>query len=990
MSSLDNNKSVDKKYWRSLDQLQDTPGYRNFADAEFPEQETEKQLPVSRRAFLSTVGATLAFAGLTGCRRPVEEIVPYVDAPEDMVLGEPEHYATSMPFGTSSYGLVVTCFEGRPTKIEGNNLHPSSLGKSNNFMQASILNLYDPDRSKKILNGGKEAAWEGFIEGWNEKKLAYNDNDGEGLAVLCTESNSPSLARLKSEFSSAYPKADWVTFDSVSDENIFAGARIASGKSLRPAFDYSKAEIILALDSDPFMLDSENVINAFGFAEGRRINNPSDSMNRLYTVEPGYTLTGAMSDHRLQMPPSRIADFALALAHELESRGVSIPALTAYGSPSKLNLDENWINAVATDLLDHKGKSLISAGRRQSKTVHSLIFAINHALGNIGNTVSYQKADDLQVSDRTSLKNLVSNMKAGKVRTLIIMDGDPVTNAPVDLEFDAALNAVDQTVYLGSYSDDTASLCNWHINNAHYLESWGDCRSADSTPSVIQPMIEPLFYGKSDLELLQVLIHGESKSGYEIVRQTWSDILRGHSFESTWRKVLHDGVFAEGKSGTESVRITPGDIEAHLAANPFRTPPFSMEVIFAADSSVYGGQYSNNGWMQELPDPLTKLIWDNAALISVSTASENGLENGDIVSIKLGDRSIEIPVWILPGHAYNTITLPLGYGLSGLGRIANGVGYRVNDIRTLDHMDYASGVSLQKTGEKHELATTQNHGSMEGRPLIREATIDEYHHDPAFAQHEVHVPDLKSLWEEHKYDEGNQWGMSIDLNACIGCGACTLSCQSENNIPVVGKENADYGREMHWMRIDRYFNGDLDNPTIGFQPMACQHCEMAPCEQVCPVAATVHDSEGLNVMTYNRCIGTRYCSNNCPYKVRRFNFFNYTNTLPELIKMAQNPDVTVRSRGVMEKCSYCLQRINRSKRTAKLEDRELRDGEMVTACQQACPTEAIKFGNILDQKSNIVKAKNSERTYEVLAELNLRPRTSYQARLRNPNPALTS
>jgi MoCo/4Fe-4S cofactor protein with predicted Tat translocation signal len=990
MSSIDKNKTADKQYWRSKDQLEDSPEYRKFLETEFPDEHTEKSGTVSRRGFINTVGATLAFAGIAGCRRPIEKIVPYVDAPENLVLGEPEFYATSIPFGTSSYGLVVTCQEGRPIKIEGNELHPSSLGKSNSFMQSSLLNLYDPDRSKSIMNGRRESGWKEVSELWEAAKTEYKNAQGNGLAVLDTESCSPTYARLKNEFLKKYPDAEWVTFSSVSDENIIRGVEAATGKLLKPSYNYEKAEIIVALDADPFMMESESVTNALGFANGRKIDKPSDKMNRLYVVEPGYTVTGAMADHRMKLRSGKIEDFAVLLAYELVAKGLNVTGISAFTAPDQKNIDLHWVKAVADDLVSHKEKSLVVAGRRQNKSLHALILSINNALGNIGKTVEYHKASDLQVSDRSALKDLVSKMKSGKINSLLMIGGNPVENIPTDLDFPAALEKVQASIYLGSYNDQTSKLSSWHINRSHYLESWGDCRSADGTPGIVQPMIEPLFYGKSDLELLSLLVYGEAKSGYESVQTTWKSILKNSSFDSSWRRILHDGLYPEGKSREESIRINARSLEREIQSATKDKANDGFEIIFAADNSIYDGRYANNGWMQELPDPLTKLIWDNAALISNKTAVDNSIVNGDIIRIENGKNAIEIPVWILPGQADNVVVLPLGYGYKESGRIAEGVGFNVNPLRTLDGMDFVSGVKITVTGKTYTLASTQNHGSMEGRPLIREANLDEYHKDPAFAQHAVHVPDLQSLWVEHKYDKGNQWGMSIDLNACIGCGACSLSCQSENNIPVVGKQNGDYGREMHWMRIDRYFSGDEDNPQIGFQPMACQHCEMAPCEQVCPVAATVHDAEGLNVMTYNRCIGTRYCSNNCAYKVRRFNFFNYTNELPEVVKLAQNPDVTVRSRGVMEKCTYCLQRINRTKRSAKLDGRPIEDGEMKTACQQACPTNAIRFGNILDKSSEIVKAKSSERSYEVLAEFNFRPRTSYQARLRNPNPVIKS
>ncbi len=988
MSSLDNKKEqMDINWWRSLQQLHDDPEYRKFADSEFPDDGDKKEINLSRRSFLSVMGASLALAGFTGCRRPVEKIVPYVDAPEKLVLGEPEYYATTMPFSTSAYGVIVTSVEGRPIKIEGNDLHPSTKGKSNSFIQSSILNLYDPDRSKETRHNNEVSSFNEFVTSWNEIKTEYDGNGGEGLAVLCEESTSPTLARLKKEISRKYPKIQWVVFDSVSDENIYHGIELATGKSLSPVHSFEKAKVIVALDADPLATDSENVSNALGFARGRKVSSPTDSMNRLYVAEPGYSITGAMADHRFRVPSKHILEFAIGIGEELEALGLKVPALRGYKRLKTNSCNRDWMKAIAGDLVKNLGESLVVAGRRQDPAVHALITTINHALGNTGKTLKFVSGNDIQVSDRKSFASLVKDMDGGKISTLFIIGGDPVSNAPADVDLTTALSKVKNAIHLGHQKNQTAKVCGWHINRTHYLESWGDCRAADGTVSVVQPMIEPLFYGKSEIELLNLVVTGEFKPGYELVRETWAGLVKGVPFESGWEKVLHDGILENRSPRFESFRIRENEVAGYIDKySPDRGE--GTEVIFIADYSVYDGRFGNNGWMQELPDPLTKLVWDNAALMSTNTAKNHDLKNGDLISIALNGKSLEIPIFVIPGHTDDVITLPLGYGQKEFGRVADGVGFAVESIRTLDNMHFASGVKITPLKKKHTLASTQNHGSMEGRPLIREGTLEHYRHDPKFAGHAVHVPDLQSLWNEHKYDKGYQWGMSIDLNACIGCGACIVACQSENNIPIVGKENADYGREMHWMRLDRYFGGSEENPQVGFQPVACHHCEMAPCEQVCPVAATVHDAEGINLMTYNRCIGTRYCSNNCAYKVRRFNFFNYTNKFPELIKMAQNPDVTVRSRGVMEKCTYCLQRLNRAKRTAKLEGRQLRDGEVKTACQQSCPVEAIHFGNILDKNSEIVKAKQADRTYEMLAEFNFRPRTSYQARLRNPNPAL--
>jgi len=989
MSSLKNqDKNSKGTYWRSFDQLESNQEFNKFAKAEFADSFTEKNDPISRRTFVSIMGASLAMAGLAGCRRPVEKIVPFVDQPENLVLGEPEHYATVMPFGTSAYGLLVTCNEGRPTKIEGNELHPSTLGKSNSFLQASILNLYDPDRSKNPVKNGKKESWLSFADFWNTNREDFENSNGEGLVILSDESPSLSLYRLHKEFLKKFPKAKWVVYNSISDETIYGGIKLATGKDLRPVYAYDKAKVILSLDADILMLEQESITASNGFALGRNPEESHGDMNRLYAVEPGYSITGAMADHRLKLHARDILPFTVALGHELEREGVRIALLNEYKEVDVSGIDQKWIHAIAVDLIKNQGKSVVVGGRRQSEALHALILSINDSLGNTGKTLNLYPIKDTLVSSSHSLMGLREDIDNDKVNTLIVLGNDVIHNIPSDLKLSEKFEKIQHTIHFGYQNNETAKLCDWHINSSHFLESWGDARSSDGSLSVIQPVIEPLYYGKSDLEFVDFLMTGEIRRSHEIVRQTWAKYLRSNAFDIEWRRVLHNGLLENSIGQAVRPVLSNRKLKTFLKKHPLQSKTDGIELLFTVDYSMYDGRYTNNGWMHELPDPITKLIWDNAGLVSKKTAEKYDLDSGDIVKVTSSGKSIEIPIWILPGHVDDAITLPLGYGYKSVGRVGDGVGFDVTPLQTTEGMNFVSGASLENTGKKHRLASTQNHGSMEGRPLIREATLDEYHEDPKFAQHAVHVPDLQSLWKEHKYDKGYQWGMSIDLNSCLGCGACSIACQSENNIPIVGKNNGDYGREMHWIRVDRYFNGDDDNPEIGFQPVSCQHCEMAPCEQVCPVAATTHDVEGLNVMTYNRCIGTRYCSNNCPYKARRFNFFNYTNSLPELIQMAQNPDVTVRSRGVMEKCTYCTQRINRSKRVAKLEDRTLRDGEMRTACQQACPTNAISFGNILDTESEIVKAKSSDRTYEILAEFNLRPRTSYMARLRNPNPKL--
>ncbi len=981
-----------KEYWRSLDQLADTPEFRELLEKEFPEDAAEMKNPLTRRNFLSLMGASLALAGLSACRRPVEKIIPYVKAPEQTIPGIPRYYATTMPIGTSAYGVVVESHEGRPTKIEGNEQHPSSMGKSNTWMQASILDLYDPDRSQRPVNNGEDKDWTDFVGFWRSLYEDYRQNKGLGLAILSDSFSSPSLSRMKDEFKKKFPAATWTCYAPISQETVYRGISLASGSSYHPLYHYQQADVILSLDSDFLLTENENIVQTKGFAAGRRVNSISDKMNRLYMVESSYSTTGAMADHRLRLPSSQIAGFVFLLAGELKKQGIPVVGTDEIILEGEIKANRKWISAVSKDLIANRGKSLVVAGYCQPAGVHALVFLINHALGNVGKSVTYRELTDLCESQVSDLIRLTGQMKEGTVKTLIMLGGNPVYNAPADLDFANALGKVENTIHLSPSMDETSHRVHWHIPQAHYLESWGDCRSANGSLSLIQPLIAPLFDSHSMLELLFLINEGSEGKGYEITRQTWKKFLPKKEFEKNWRHVLHDGVLPISHLPEIHPKINMKSILGHFRNNPIQVnipDENNLEIVFHTSPAVYDGRFSNIGWLQELPDSVSKLSWDNAALVSHKTANTLGIKNEDLIVLNLQGRETVIPVWILPGLADFSVSVMLGYGRTSAGRIGNGVGFDVYRLRTSQSINFDLGLTIRKTLDRHTLANTQDHSSMEGRPLVREATLAEYQKNPGFAEKMVDHPPLVSLWEEHPYEEGYQWGMSIDLNSCTGCNACTIACQSENNIPIIGKEQVKNGREMHWIRIDRYFSGDVDDPEMVHQPVACHHCEMAPCEQVCPVAATVHDEEGLNLMTYNRCIGTRYCSNNCPYKVRRFNFFNYTNDLPEIVKMVQNPDVTVRSRGVMEKCTYCLQRISAAKINSKNENRDVQDGDIQTACQQACPANAIVFGNINDPESAVSKAKKNNRKYEMLAELNLKPRTSYLARLRNPNPELT-
>jgi len=976
-----------KDYWRSLDELADTPEFRQFLEQEFPQAASEASNGLSRRKFLTLMGASLAMAGLAGCRKPVEKIVPYVQQPEEVIPGNPLYYATSMPFGNDAFGIVVESNAGRPTKIEGNKLHPSTGGRSSAFMQAEILNLYDPDRSRSVKNNGEDASFDDFLAFWEENYKRLAEANGRGLAVISEPFSSPTLTRILRELKRNLPQAEFVAYQPASDENIRRGIVLADrrGRQLIPDYHFDKAEVILSLDSDFLLTESNPVVAAGRFAAGRRLTNDKKTMNRLYAVEPEMTVTGAVADHRLALPRSAMSEFINRLVIALQVKGLD---LSFPGSPSKFEkspIDSKWIEIVAEDLVDHRGESILIGGRHLSPEDHQWLAVINHALGNGGNTIGYYAAGDGAFSDRKKLASLVSDMKAGEVDTVIMLGGNPAYNLPGSLDFVSALNRVENSVHLASHVDETSQNVRWHLPRAHFLETWGDTRSREGTAGIIQPLIEPLYEGYGEADILNLIANGKYVSGYELVRATWRDIIKS-DFEKTWRKTLHDGRY----SGIAAEPVTidnPRKPDSSGESDPYPHSEQTLELTFQVSPTLYDGRYANNGWMQELPHPITRITWDNTANISPATARALGVGNGDIIEVHVSGQSLTLPVWIVPGQAVYTIAIELGYGRTAAGRVGNGVGQNAF-LMMPEGRGYVSSVSIAKTGRKMVMASTQDHGAMEGRPIIREADLEEYKKHPEFAREMVEHPPLKNIYPEHDYSRGYQWGMTIDLTACIGCNACTVACQSENNIPVVGKQRVREGREMHWIRVDRYFTGEVENPGVAFMPVACQHCENAPCESVCPVAATVHDSEGLNVMTYNRCIGTRYCSNNCPYKVRRFNFFNYSKDLPEIVRLAMNPDVSMRSRGVMEKCTFCTQRLTRAKIRAKQEGRKVTDDEIATACQQACPTDAIRFGNINDPGSGVSTAKKQDRGYALLAELNLRPRNTFMSRIKNPNPKL--
>ncbi|MEE8524107.1 MAG: TAT-variant-translocated molybdopterin oxidoreductase [Thermoanaerobaculia bacterium] len=994
-----------RKYWRSLDRLLDSQEVREQLaqtgdGAEFPAGASETPDELSRRSMLTLMGASFAMAGLAGCRRPVEKIVPYVTAPEHVIPGIPKAYATTVPFGTSAYGVVVESHEGRPSKIEGNELHPSSLGAATAWMQASVLELYDPDRSRQVMRlpadepDHRPSAWPDFEAEWQTWNEALAANGGQGLAVLTSSYASPTQARLAAELRQRYPEARWVVYEPIGDENIFAGLEQATGIACRPVYHLERAKKIVALDADFLLTESESLVNAHGFAKGRKVASPDDDMSRLYAVGSTLTATGATADHRVRLESRQVAAFAAALASAL---GVPCGWSTAGLPPAAAGRAK----VIAADLQASLGEALVIAGRNQPAAVHALALAINQALGAVGTTVTLHALEDVGYGTAAGLGELVEAMRDGAVDTLVLLGGNPAYDAPADLGFAAALASVAHTVHLSSHLDETSRLVDWHLPQSHYLETWGDARAAGGSRSVVQPLIAPLHDSRSAVEVLGLLLGGAHRPGHELVRETWQQILTG-DFEKDWRRLLHDGIAAEDDAPALEVAADLAQVESPQAAGD------GLEITFQPSLTSWDGRFANLGWLQELPDAITKITWDNAAILSPATASEFGVKSGERVRIAAHGAEVEAPVFVLPGQADGSVALALGYGRTAAGRVGDDVGTDAYKLRRSAAPSFDGGIEVSKVAGSHLLAQTQEHWTMDERPLkaagdedpeepssrhhIREATLDKYreHHgdlDHLFGKHRKNDPEgSHQLYDSHSYAEGYQWGMAIDLNSCIGCNACIVACQSENNIPIVGKEQVSRGREMHWLRVDRYFSGGEAEPEVTFQPVPCMHCENAPCEEVCPVAATVHDREGINAMVYNRCIGTRYCSNNCPYKVRRFNFFNYTKDTPELMKMAMNPDVTVRSRGVMEKCSYCLQRVTEAKKTAKMEGREVRDGEADTACQQTCPTSAIVFGNLRDPESEVVRWKALDRDYVVLADLNNRPRTSYLAKLRNPNP----
>ena len=1001
MNSSENNEFG---YWKSLKDISSEEDYNRF----LKQSDHNEDNGLSRRNFLSLIAASVALAGLEGCKKPVQKIIPYVEAEIGTIPGIPKYYASTIPWKNNALGVVIENHDERPVKVEGNEKHPSTLGKSNAFSQASTIEMYDPDRARGVKYNGQKVDWSEYLKFAKD----INKGDGKGLAVLMQESSSPTIKSIQNDFKTKFPSASWVSYESVNNENLYKGIEKAFSKKLQPIYRLENAQIIVSLGSDFLGVDDNNIYNTRKFAQNRDIVDENSTMNRLYVAESSITSTGSSADHRLNIPQHEMESILAELSYELKKLGLSVDA-------NKVKSSNNlWIKAAAEDLMSNRGDSIILGGSQLSPEFHQLIALLNNQLNA---PVDYYPLSLSQVSSLADFKSLCDDIKNNKIKNLIILGANPVYDSPADFNFGDLLKNVPNSVHLTNILDETSKLCSWNIAMTHYFECWGDAMSYDGFVSIVQPQIMPLFDSKSAIQVLTPLVYSKELSSYDTVKNVWkSDIVKSGNFEREWEKVLHDGLYKNTIIKKEQVRPSSKTSTAQLN-NFIKLDDNKFEIVFNASSSVYDGRFANNGWLQEIPKPVTSLTWDNAALISIKVAKKLNIKNGQMIEIKIDNKSIKLPAWITPGQNQKSISLELGYGREFEGRLGNGVGFNVYPLRMSSNPSYSLNASISVLDETYPLASTQDHHGLEedqyAAPgfdklsnnevqsripeLVKQSTLDYYKDNPDWVQKKVeeHKPDKKRSWADHSmynpepeydYSKGPQWGMSIDLTSCTSCNACSIACQSENNIPVVGKQQVMNGREMHWIRIDNYFAGDPDNPEMSTQSVACVHCELAPCETVCPVAATTHSSDGVNQMTYNRCLGTRYCANNCPYKVRKFNFYNYTRDLPEVVQMAMNPDVSIRFRGVMEKCTYCYQRVSAARISAENENRDIQDGDFQVACQQSCPADAIKFGDINDPNSAVSKAKRRNRDYALLAHLGTAPRTTYLAKIRNQNPKLSS
>ncbi|MFT3693530.1 MAG: TAT-variant-translocated molybdopterin oxidoreductase [Kofleriaceae bacterium] len=1052
-------------YWKSLKELAGKADWQQqgLTKKEFMpgSDQPPPADPLSRRNFFHLMGASMGLAGIgavaSGCRRyEKEEIVPLAKRPEDQTPSQTLQYATVYELGGAVHPLIATSYEGRPIHLDGNPEHPFAGGGvvagtkkhagAHTFAQASILHLFDPDRSTQPLAAGKAASMDQF-------KLALGDVrkaiDAGGARILAEASSSPTLEGLRNKLAGKGVK--WHEYEPISWDNERAGTKLAFKRPLRPIAKLDQCMTIVSIDCDLFVEHPASMKYSRDFSKSRKaVNNVPGTMSRLYAVESIFSNTGAMADHRLPLRSELALPFVMALD----------AALGGGAKPAAEFLNEGktkaFLEALADELKANNGKSVIIAGRRQPPEVHALVAKINQAIGAVGTTLDYIEdpwAD--RPSHLESITQLVKDINAGQVKTLVILGGNPVYDAPADLDFAGALTKVPTSIHLSEYADETSQKTSWHVPKAHFLEAWNDARAYDGTITIAQPLIAPLYNGLSSMELASLLLGSEESGNVLMQAEHTARTITG------WKQNLHDGFVAK----TAATPVSGLTVDT-IAVPPLKPSQLTgskrgkaeLEVVFHMSSFTYDGRFANNAWLWETPDFLTKVTWDNYALVAPETATVLGIDNGDVISVKVGDKSVELPAYTMPGQAKYSIGLVLGGGRTQAGHVSQHpknvgdmpgkrvVGWDTYKVRSTASFDFATGAQVTATGKKYELAEIQDHWSYNPgqatmmkydggfdkevtrrvvggeHPLIRVTTTQELASKPNWtAEPEAEFWDDEidaskpnaaparhlSLFEEHEY-KGHRWGLAIDLSTCTGCNACMVACQSENNIPVVGRQEVINNREMGWIRIDRYFTGSPDDPQVVHEPVACQQCENAPCEQVCPVGATSHSDEGLNDMAYNRCIGTRYCANNCPYKVRRFNFLDWNSEFREarekVRRLLFNPDVTVRMRGVMEKCTYCVQRIQQGKirvkaqiragqRDAKI-DQPIPDGEIETACQMACPTEAIVFGDLSDRESRVAKLHavrdgvGDRRSYALLPETYTKPRTRYLARVRNPNPKL--
>lgn len=993
-----------KTWYRSLAELENSPEFIELMHREFPKAASEFPQGLSRRRWLQLMGASLVLGGVAGCRFEEDTLAPFATRPANRTPGKPKYYNTTFEIAGVSQALRATSYDGRPVKLDGNPEHPSSGGASTSYAQGTALELYDPDRGRNPTQyqdrNSIALSWLEVDSFLTKSAETWAKSQGATLSFLIERTSSPTIARLREELQKRLPKATWFEHTAVDQSNVSQGAALAFGETLRQQFDLSQARVVVTLDCDLLGGHPDALRLTRQFAAAR--SPQAKTMLRLYAIECEFTQAGMMADHRLALRPSEIRGFLVSLEQALKGVAPEEPTASA-------KYPEQVFAALVDDLRKHPGHSIIAVGPAQPPEVHAVAHRINSQLQNIGRTVWFT-AEPEPVSD-SNLASFVTHAAGGNCETLLILGGNPVYTCPADLDLANCLKSIPNRLHLALAPNETSELCNWFLPQSHPLECWSDCRLGDGTYGLGQPLIAPLFDSRSTIDVLTTLLR-LPVDGLQQVRLTAEAIEPRLRSDKEWNRLVHDGFLAGSAAATVRPELktfeTPSADDNWMSLKGVKNG--ELELVFSSHSSVFDGRFANNAWLQELPHPLTKLTWGNAAVMSPKTAAALNVKDEDVVSLQVGRAKVDIPVYILPGQATGTVCVALGYGRTKAGLVGGdvsnqiaAVGVNVFPLRTSETLHTATDLTVIKTGKVAKLSATQDHYAidkigLEGihdriGDLVRESTLEDFLHHPDFAQHKVHHPPLESPWKEHSYD-GHAWGMSIDLNKCIGCNACTIACQSENNIPVVGAEQVQRNREMHWLRVDRYFSGDPEQPTVVTQPVTCHHCENAPCEQVCPVAATVHSDEGLNDMAYNRCIGTRYCGNNCPYKVRRFNFLDYRGELPgtnhDLTYLVLNPEVTVRSRGVMEKCTYCVQRIQTTRITAKNEGRAIGANEIQTACQQVCPAQAIEFGDLNNAESDVAKAHADPRAYAMLEELNVKPRTKYLARIRNPHPWLAS